>query len=412
MSIPDTASANFTIFVVDDAAAARLIIESAFTDEFRVESFASAEDCLARLDNGAAQPDLFLLDVDLPGMDGFTLCREIKARETLRCVPVIFITGLDDAESQLEGYDAGGLDYIAKPHNLVEIRQKVRAVRHVRTKQATLSNQLADSEALASLVLFNLDEYAVLVRFLRSVSAIASPRQLAEELFVLLRTYHLNAAVQIRVPGQTLTIGEQGENCPLEMAVIEHIRCMDRIVEFGRRSAYNFAHVTLLVNNMPRHDAELCGRLRDHLAIAAEAADARLQALRISAENTQARAQLATLLSAFTTALEGFRNKAATARYQSSLLTHDLVTELSTAFTFLGMSEAQERQILNIVESKVEVLSHVHDRSHDTEATLNELAERLAEVLTGMLSGRLANSDKAATAADTAPTVVASVELF
>ena len=410
----NTASADFTLFVVDDAASSRLILESAFATEYRVEFFSNAEDCLARLDGEAAgqaplspdpgrapaSPNLFLLDVDLPGMDGFTLCRNIKARDAFKCVPVIFISGLDDAESQLEGYDAGGLDYITKPLNLVQIRRKVRAARHVQTTHESLNAQLADSEALTSLVLSNLDEYAVLVRFLRAVSATASPRQLADALLELLRAYHLHAAVQIRLPKLTLTVGEQGDNSPLEVAVIDHIRDIDRIVEFGRHSAYNFAHVTLLVNNMPRADAELCGRLRDHLAIAAEAADARLQALRLGDENTQARGQLGELLAAFTAALDGFRDKAKVARYQSSLLAHDLVTELTTAFTFLGMSEAQERRILDIVQSKVDALSHVHDRSHDTEATLNDLAERLSDVLTRTLSGRVASQDEAPAVAD------------
>ncbi len=73
-------SRDFTMFIVDDANSARILLESAFGQEYQVESFATAEDCLARLHQGTCTPDLFLLDVDLPGMDGYTLCRLIKER--------------------------------------------------------------------------------------------------------------------------------------------------------------------------------------------------------------------------------------------------------------------------------------------------------------------------------------------
>ncbi len=130
-------SRDFTLFIVDDAKSARILLESAFGQECRVESFATAEDCLARMQQDDCAPDLFLLDVDLPGMDGYTLCREIKDLPGLDNVPVIFISSLDDLESRLEGYDAGGLDYVIKPYNLAELKQKVGAARRLSSATAT-----------------------------------------------------------------------------------------------------------------------------------------------------------------------------------------------------------------------------------------------------------------------------------
>jgi len=72
------------------------------------------------------QPDLILLDVMMPGENGFSLCRRLKASVTTRHIPVIFMTSLDDLQDKLQGFDAGGVDYIAKPLQIAEVVTRVR----------------------------------------------------------------------------------------------------------------------------------------------------------------------------------------------------------------------------------------------------------------------------------------------
>ena len=71
-------------------------------------------------------PDLILLDVKLPDMDGFTVCRTLKADSLLIEIPVIFISGLDDVDSQAKGFQAGGRDYITKPFNEVVVLTRIQ----------------------------------------------------------------------------------------------------------------------------------------------------------------------------------------------------------------------------------------------------------------------------------------------
>jgi two-component sensor histidine kinase len=66
-------------------------------------------------------PDLIFLDVKMPGMDGYTVCKELKAREDLRKIPVIFISALDDISDKVKGFEAGGVDYIIKPFQAEEV---------------------------------------------------------------------------------------------------------------------------------------------------------------------------------------------------------------------------------------------------------------------------------------------------
>ena len=85
------------------------------------------------------QPDLILLDVMMPGENGFSLCRRLKASVTTRHIPVIFMTCLDDLQDKLQGFDAGGVDYIPKPLQVAEIVTRIRT--HL--ELSTLRRQLA-----------------------------------------------------------------------------------------------------------------------------------------------------------------------------------------------------------------------------------------------------------------------------
>lgn len=273
----------FTLFVVDDAPSARILLESAFGREFTVESFATAEACLERLGQDDCRPDIFLLDVDLPGIDGYTLCRRIKERKNLKAIPAIFISNLDDLESRLAGYDAGGMDFVVKPYSLPELKQKVGAVRRLSAEQKALEDKASEAELLSTLILSNMDQYAVLIHFLRSLNDCESPPSLLRALFSLMRSYRLQTAIQIRLPGLEMTVNEAGESLPLEVAVINTMRGMERLFEFKSRAVYNFEHITILVNNVPLENPDLCGILRDNLAIAAESANSRLQAMQTKA---------------------------------------------------------------------------------------------------------------------------------
>jgi DNA-binding response OmpR family regulator len=79
-------------------------------------------------------PSMFLLDIMLPGMDGFTLCRKIRAADQLKRVPVIFVSARLSEDEKLEGFDAGADDYITKPFSPRELVVRVEAVMRRYTK--------------------------------------------------------------------------------------------------------------------------------------------------------------------------------------------------------------------------------------------------------------------------------------
>ncbi|MEI8094974.1 MAG: response regulator [Spirochaetales bacterium] len=89
------------------------------------------------------QPDLLLLDVSMPGMDGFELCRRVKADPATRDIPVIFLSAAD-AEAKLEAFRAGGVDFVPKPFSEAEVLARVAAQWDLRRLRLGLKEQIAE----------------------------------------------------------------------------------------------------------------------------------------------------------------------------------------------------------------------------------------------------------------------------
>lgn len=370
-------TAAHTLYIVEDAEATALLLQAAFAKDYQVQLFGSAEACLEALSADDKVPDVFVLDVDLPGMDGYTLCRKLKQHPTWATASVLFTSALDDLESRLEGYDAGGTDYITKPYNLVELRQKISALLRSFSRSAVPTPANGEIDTLTTMVLANLDEYAILIRFLRALNDSHDLRYVVADLLHLLHDYHLDGVAQIRLPGLELTVSDRGQNLPLEISVLEHVRKMDRIFEFKTRAAFNFEHLTLLVNNMPVQDPDRCGRLRDHLAIAVECAEARLLAIQAQAENAHARESASSLLEDLRGVVEEFTQRYNQARYKASSLTADRLDAMRQAFAALALSEIQEEELENIVRGIADELAAVYDFSGQTQQAIENISTRL-----------------------------------
>lgn len=370
---------DYRIFVVDDDNTTRLLLNVMLGGTYSVECFDAAEACLNRLSEEL--PDLFLLDIGLPGIDGYELCWRIKANPDSTDIPVVFLSGHDTPEAILTGYDAGGQDYIVKPFDIVSLHHKIENLQRIESDKRSLLTQAQASDQLATLIMANLDEYAVLIKFLRILNECGSPAAIVEAVLQLLVAAGLEGSVQIRLRDFEKTYSPAGENWPLEVAVMNHVRTLDRIFEFKHRAAYNFEHISLLLTNMPVEDSERCGRIRDNLAIAIESANAKLAALQSFTDNATLRGEITEILGGIKTTVVDFGKRYDAARYQGSVFTSQFIDDLLAIFPHLIISEQQEEQILTLVRQRAEQLIDLYDIAGETQATLEQLGTRLGRTL-------------------------------
>ena len=122
------------VLIVDDVPTNIKLLANALRHEYRVKVASRGEDALqgARLE---PQPDLILLDVMMPEMDGYEVCRRLKSNPVTEFIPVIFVTARDTDEDQELGFNLGCVDYITKPFSLPIVKARIRT--HLRLKRQT-----------------------------------------------------------------------------------------------------------------------------------------------------------------------------------------------------------------------------------------------------------------------------------
>ena len=138
-----------TVLVVDDIPDNLTLMSGVLKDLYRVKVANSGEAAL-RIAGSASPPELILLDIMMPGMDGYEVCRRLKAQETTRDIPVIFLTAKTDTESEQMGLELGATDYITKPISPPIVLARVKSQLLVRHAQVLLQrqNQLLDEQVI------------------------------------------------------------------------------------------------------------------------------------------------------------------------------------------------------------------------------------------------------------------------
>jgi sigma-B regulation protein RsbU (phosphoserine phosphatase) len=129
------------VLVVDDAPANLQIVRSILKDDYKIRVATSGAKALD-LVNATPQPDLILLDVAMPEMDGYEVCQILKATPESRDIPVIFLTGKTEADDETKGFEVGAVDYIHKPFSPAVVKARVHTHLVLREAREQLARQL------------------------------------------------------------------------------------------------------------------------------------------------------------------------------------------------------------------------------------------------------------------------------
>lgn len=337
-----------TVFVVDDDPAARMIVSFELDDPaFHVVEFERAEACLAAMEQG---PDVLLLDVEMPGMNGIDLCRAIREAGHDQA-QAIFISAHDDLETRMAAYDAGGNDFMVKPYAPEELVRKVKVAERALAAKQGLSSQATFAQQTAFTAMSSMGEMGVVLDFMRKSFACPTPEALAEAVFAAVAQYGLNSLLEFQVDGRMMCFSSQGVCSALEGSILGHARSLRRIFQFHDRMAINYPRFTLLIMNLPLDDPDRVGRLRDHLAILAEAGDARLAAMDSEARRLAQAEGIGQAVSELTRALAEVEARQGENRLRSLEATNAFLDELDKAFVHLGLSENQEAAMVNMARA-------------------------------------------------------------
>ncbi|MGD8836917.1 MAG: response regulator, partial [Desulfobacteraceae bacterium] len=138
---PDKSKAN--ILIVDDESANIIVLMGVLEKHgYEVRTALNGRQAIASAVKRV--PDLILMDVRMPEMDGFEACRRLKADERMRLVPIIFLSGLGETEDIVQGLNLGGADYIVKPFRIEEVLARVETHLSIQALQKQLLSEIKE----------------------------------------------------------------------------------------------------------------------------------------------------------------------------------------------------------------------------------------------------------------------------
>ncbi|MGP1382290.1 MAG: sensor histidine kinase [Thainema sp.] len=194
-----------SILVVDDIPTnIKVLFDLLYDSGFKIYVAKSGESALSKLQQ--VRPDLILLDVMMPGIDGFETCRRLKAEPTTKEIPVIFMTALSDVVDKVKGLQLGAVDYITKPIQHEEVLARINV--HLELRQAQLKLiQEEKMSSLGQLVAGIAHEINNPVNFI--CGNLAHAHQYIQELFGLFQLYESHLAepnIEIQAYSETIDL--------------------------------------------------------------------------------------------------------------------------------------------------------------------------------------------------------------
>ncbi len=340
----DNATKN-RILIVDDTPEDIQFLLETLKNNFAVVAVTSGEKALEAVANGP-RPDVVLMDVTMPGMDGYETCRKLKEDQENSDIDVIFVSAHDTTEEKIAGYEAGGSDYLIKPVQPSELEQKVKLAiknNHIRSDIST-EKDMAFNAAMTAMA--SASEQGIVLDFMRRSFSANNTKDLAALIVESTAGFDLENSVQVRSNEKIVNHGTREPMPPLEIELLERLKNHDRIVSLGKRTIFNYGEISLLVKNMPEDD-EKRGRLRDHLAILAEGAEHRLAAI-------EASQNMVYLVEDSNKTLKDIQAVQAIQKEKGLEIMDEVLRGIEASFMTLGLTDEQEELTLEIINTGVE----------------------------------------------------------
>ncbi len=153
------------VLIVDDTPENIQVLMETLKDQYTIVAAINGEKAL-KMAVGEPRPDLILLDIMMPGMDGYEVCRRLKADEQVQHIPIIFVTAKTEVEDETLGFELGGVDYITKPFSIPVVKARVKAHLELKILRDLEAIQRAKLETVLGMLNSELAEAAEYVKFL------------------------------------------------------------------------------------------------------------------------------------------------------------------------------------------------------------------------------------------------------
>lgn len=359
---------KYTILAVDDEPFNLEILEELLENDYEIKTAENGQICLDIVNE--MQPDLILMDVNMPVLNGLETCKQLKDDFAVSTIPVIFVSALSTTEEKMAGYQAGGEDYITKPFDEDELIAKIDLT--IKASAAIVEQEKNASETMnmAMTAMSTAGEVGTALQFSNSSFLVKSEDELAALLLESYSAYGLMVTIRYVQDSGVTFYSHSDVIGDTEKQIIESANKKGRFVDFGRRTLMNYERISVLIKNMPIEDEMKYGRMKDNIGFLGDAAEARAKALEVEMALNQLLTMSKNIL------MEVDQSYKDNAGKNNEVLAH-LHTEMQDAFQYLEMQVADEDRLLSLLIEAEEKSKSLYSSGLNIEAKVSLLMEEM-----------------------------------
>lgn len=372
-------SNDIYILGVDDEAINRTILEEIFEDSYELICVNNGQECLDSV--AQRKPDLILLDVNMPVMDGIETCKKLRTDPDNRLIPIVFVSALVSNEEKLRGYEAGADEYISKPFNTDELVTKVKIILKQSADIAELQQSSDFAMQTAMTAMTNSSELGLVIRFLQESFDCKNYQALAEKAFEYAGQYGVETSLIIIEGNEEIVLFNDNVERPLERTALEQLTNKGRIYTIGNKIIINGERASLLVRNIPLDDEDKIGRLRDHLAVLLDGVDARLKGIENEISIATKKQELSEAIQLTHNEINEIDSVHRTQQLGVTQVLSDIGANIEKVFIKLGLTGEQEQMLVDFISNAEKSTEELYKKSVELDQRFENILSKLQSVL-------------------------------
>lgn len=368
------------ILAVDDEPFNREIIEEILEDlDFELQVATSGPECLAMVEG--YMPQVILLDVSMPQMNGYEVCKALKANPNTAHIIVMFVSARGTVEERMEGYSVGAEDYIVKPFGHDELKSKLKNLNQVLIEKQSLEKQVEDATSTAFNAMANSSEMGQIVNYIENIGFINNPQDLGKALIDCLQTFDLQSNVEFRHGDTIEHFALSGVCSPIVIELFDMLKNKGRLHEFSHRILVNYEMISLLILNMPDHDPDKHGRIRDHVCFIVSVTEQQLRAIMTKQMLESQQQKLNDVASTVHSKFHGLIGLLNENRESNEKVFKQLQEDLEVRIPTMGLDEDQEVFIYKKVDETIQNSIAREESVKQVKAAFAEIEQDLSLLL-------------------------------
>lgn len=344
--------------VVDDSPEEIHILIEELKNDYRVTAATSAELALERLKDEL--PDIMLLDVNMPGMNGHELCERINSNDDWKSIDVIFLSSNESTEEIMKGFDLGANDYIVKPYDPAVLKTKLQRDLERKHKNSNYIEQARNATDLVHTVMSESGKMANIINFLRESFSVSSFDHLMEITLSAFREFNLNTVIYVSSNAYKDSFSTHSLPTMLELELMSRMINIDKaFIENNSRTFVIHKNIVVLIRNMPE-DQNARSSLKDNLRILLEGVDAKIRILdELSQSSTERISNTQNAILSAKQTLDEIHVLQEAHKKEGMEILDNMVKRVEDSFFSMGLTDHQESEIMQIMNEAInESLSH------------------------------------------------------